>query len=388
MNAADVEGRHVRPKVLLVCSQPSLTCSALYCLKGMDVEVIAAGDAGLGFLRLSRSCDVFVPCQVAHADPDQFVARVRELVDEYQVDVIAPGDNDGLLMLAQVSERLEIPTFPIPTADQLTKLNDKRAFHDACAEIGVPVPASIFVSDKHELQPDQLAEELGYPLIIKPTCWGGSEGVVRATSADDVRQQVIENEQYRFRPLVAQELVPGRDVGLNVFAVGGEALLLSPQVREGDTVTQLDVAQTAVDRLVSYGKKYVEATGLTGLANLDARLGPAGQVHFLECNPRIWATICHSHWCGENYVAAGVRHALGLSQAGPADISGRSVTSPAHLLSELARGRRTPRSLNRYERRALTEGMSDPVLLFRRYFERLVKRGRRVADDGQIAGAA
>jgi predicted ATP-grasp superfamily ATP-dependent carboligase len=381
MNGTDAAGVPMRPKVLMVCSQPSLTCSALYCLRGMGVDVVAAGDPGLEFLRFSRSCETFVPCQVAHADPDTFVARVSELVEKHHIDLIAPGDNDSLLMLAQVKECLETPLFPIPTAAQLANLNDKRAFYETCVAVGVPVPASIFVPDKHELNPDHLGEWLGYPLIVKPTCWGGSEGLVLAESAEEVRQQVIENDDYCFEPLVAQELVPGRDVGLNVFAINGEALLVSPQLREGDTVTQLDN-----DRLVAFGRRYVEATGLTGLANLDARLGPDGEVQFLECNPRIWATICHSHWCGENYVAAGVRHALGLSQQGQVQISGRTVTSPAHLLSDLARGRRTPRSLNRYERRALSEGVADPVLLFRRYFERHVQRKRRADVDDQLAG--
>jgi predicted ATP-grasp superfamily ATP-dependent carboligase len=385
-NDVDVVDELIRPRVLLLCSQPSLTCSALYCLRGMGVDVVAAGDSGLHFLRFSRACETFVGCQVAHSDPNEFLARISDLVAEYQIDIVAPGDNDSLLLLAEVKDRLETPVFPIPTSQELADLNDKAVFYETCANIGVPVPDSVFVDDKHGLNPELLNERLGYPLIVKPTRWGGSEGLVVAESPEDLRQRVIENDDYCFQPLVAQELVPGRDVGLNVFAVDGETLLVSPQVREGDTVTQLDVTQSDNDRLVSFGRTYVEATGLTGLANLDARLGPEGQLHFLECNPRIWATICHSYWCGENYVAAGVRYALGLPPATPEQISGRSVTSPAHLLSDLARGRRTPRSLNRYERRALTEGVTDPVLLFRRYFEHFAKRTQRLGAYGELAG--
>ena len=227
------------------------------------------------------------------------------------------------------------------------------------------VRALLSVSDKHGLNPDELGERFGYPLIVKPTSWGGSDGLVIAKSAEDLRQRVVENDDYRYHPLVAQEFLPGEDVGVNVFAVDGEVILAAPQMREGDKITHVDN-----DRVVSLGKKYVEAAGLTGLAHLDARLGPDGQVAFLECNPRIWSSICHSYWCGENYVAAGVRYALGLPQAGPTHIAGRSVTAPAHLLSDMAKRRRTPRSLSRYDRRALAQGAADPVLLFRRYFER------------------
>ncbi|MFN8089112.1 MAG: ATP-grasp domain-containing protein [Mycobacterium sp.] len=354
-----------RPTVLLVCSQPSLTSSALYCFKGMGAKVIAVGDPSMRFLRYSRFCEAFVPCDVVGADPHRFVTHINSLADKYRVDVIAPGDNDSQLLLAEVQDRLEAPVFPLPTSEQLLRLNDKHAFYETCVQIGVPVPASVFVSDKHELNPVELGERFGYPLIVKPTTWGGSDGVVLAESAEDLRNRVIDNDDYRFQPLVAQEFVPGQDVGLNVFAVDGEALLAAPQMRRGDEVIQLDN-----DPLVALGKQFVEATGLTGLANLDARLDPAGRVTFLECNPRIWSTICHSHWCGENYVAAGVRHAMGHSPTGPTNISGRSVTSPARLLSDMARRRRAPRSLNRYERKAIADGISDPVLLFRRYFER------------------
>lgn len=365
MSDADQPNGRTRPTVLLVCAQPSLTSSALYCLKGMGAKVIAVGDPGMRFLRYSRFCAAFVPCDVIGADLNWFVAHINALADKYRVDVIAPGDNDSQLLLAAVKDRLEASVFPLPASEQLVLLNDKHAFHETCVQIGVPVPASVFFADKHGLDPVELGERFGYPLIVKPTTWGGSDGVVLAESADDLRERIIDNDEYRFQPLVAQEFVPGEDVGLNVLAVDGDALLAAPQMRQGDEVTQLDD-----DRLVALGKKYVEATGLTGLAHLDARLDPEGRVTFLECNPRIWSSICHSHWCGENYVAAGVRHAMGHSPAGPTQISGRSVTAPARLLSDLARRRRGLRSLNRYERRAIAEGISDPVLLFRRYFER------------------
>lgn len=357
------------PRVLLICSQPSLTCSALYCLRGMGAKVFAAGDPGLKFLRFSRFCESFEPCQVYGADPNEFAARVAELADAHRVDIIMPGDSDSLFLLAEVKDRLTRPVFPIPTLPQLRRLNDKHAFHDTCVQAGVPVPASIFVDDKHGLDPDELGERFGYPLIVKPTTWGGSDGLVLATSADDIRRQIIDNDDYQYHPLVAQQFLPGQDVGLNVFAVDGEAILAAPQMREGETITHLDN-----DQLVSLGKQYVKAAGLTGLAHLDARLGPDGQVSFLECNPRIWASVCHSYWCGENYVEAGVRHALGLPAGEPAHIANRSVTAPAHLLFDLARGRRKPWSLDRYNRRALAQGCADPVLLLRRFFDRSTRR--------------
>jgi hypothetical protein len=365
----NADGVLARPRILLVCSQPSLTCSALYCLKGMGARVVAAGDPGLRFLRFSRYCEAFVPCQVYGADPDEFAVRIGQLADEHRVDLIMPGDSDSLILLAEVQDRLTTPVFPVPTLQQLRRLNDKHAFHDTCVQAGVPVPDSVFVADKHALNPDELGERFGYPLIVKPTTWGGSDGLVLATSADDIRRQIIENDDYRYCPLVAQEFLPGRDVGLNIFAVDGEVILAAPQTRDGETVIHLDN-----DRVVSLGKDYVKAAGLTGLANLDARLGPDGQVTFFECNPRIWASVCHSYWCGENYVAAGVRHALGLPATGPTLIATRSVSAPAHLLFDLARGRRTPWSLDRYNRRALAQGCADPVLLFRRYFDRPTRR--------------
>ncbi|WP_144418297.1 ATP-grasp domain-containing protein [Mycobacterium sp. EPa45] len=368
MPTADT-GTLTRPRVLLVCSQPSLTCSALYCLKGMGAKVVAAGDPGLKFLRFSRYCETFVPCQVYGADPDEFAARVTELAGEHRVDIIMPGDSDSLFLLAEVKDRLTTPVFPIPTLPQLHRLNDKHAFHDTCVQAGVPVPASIFVADKHGLNPDELGERFGYPLIVKPTTWGGSDGLLLAKSADDIRRQIIDNDDYQYRPLVAQEFLPGQDVGLNVFAVEGEAILAAPQMRDGETITHLDNEQ-----VVSLGKQYVKAAGLTGLAHLDARLGPDGHVSFLECNPRIWASVCHSYWCGENYVAAGIRHALGQPVSEPTPIANRSVTAPAHLLFDLARGRRKPWSLDRCNRRALAQGCADPVLLFRRYFDRPTRR--------------
>ncbi len=363
-----------RLKILLVCSQPSLTCSSLYCLNGMGAEIVAAGDPWMSFLRFSRFCESFVSCDVYRADPDRFARRIGELAHEHHVDIIVPADNDSVLALAAVKDRLDVPVFPIPTPQQLAQLNDKRAFYETCERIGVPVPASVFVSDKHGLDPDELGDRFGYPFIVKPTGRGGSDGLVLVDSAADLRHRVIANDDYRYHPLVAQQFVPGQDVGLNVLAAQGEVLLAAPQMWDGVKIVHLQN-----DGLVSLGSKYVEAVGLTGLANIDARLGSDGLPTFLECNPRMWSSICHSHWCGENYFAAGVRHALGQPAAAATPIAGRSVTAPGQLLSHIAKGARTPWSLGPYDRRALAQGLADPVLLLRRYFNR---RQRGDQHDG------
>ena len=141
-------------------------------------------------------------------------------VDKYRVDVIAPGDNDIEVVAGQRLGPPEAPVFPPQrrrlTERQSTPSRNLRPNRRA-------VPASVFVSDKHELNPVELGERFGYPLDRQnPPTWGGSDNVVLAESAEDLRNRVIDNDDYRFQPLV-QEFVPGQDVGLNVFAVDGPA---------------------------------------------------------------------------------------------------------------------------------------------------------------------
>lgn len=370
MTGASGPGRQAGPRVLLLCAQAMLTVSALYCLNGMGAEIVAVGDPWMGFLQSSRFCRRFEPCAVKETTPEALLARLEALLQAYPADVVVPADNDAQLQLARIGGALSVPVFPMPSPEALAELNDKQSFDTTCRAIGVPVPQAEFFADKGALDPEGLGARFGFPLIVKPTNWGGSDGVVLARSAEDLRRRVIEDPAYVFHPLVVQEFIPGRDVGFNVFALEGRTVLASAQTRVGEAVHYLDN-----DALIGFGKRYVEAVGLTGIANLDARVGPDGRITFFECNARIWASICHAHWCGANYVAAGVRHALGLPQVEAEPLAGRSVLSPARLMLQLARGQRAPWRLSRADRRALAQGAADPVLLLRRYHERRARAG-------------
>lgn len=336
----------------------------------MGARIVAAGDRWMGFLRLSRSCEAFERCEVLNSDPEALARRVNDLVRRHRIDLVMAGDHDSEWSLVRARPRIEAPVFAMPTVVGLAQFTDKRRFYDACEDIGIPVPRSVFASRKQDLAPERLAVTPGYPLIVKPTNWGGSTGVVLVSSPQELRRKVLEEASYVYEPLVAQAFVPGIDVSYNVMGLDGVAYQASVHTREGNEIRFLDHPS-----ILALGERFVAATGLNGVACLDARVAPDGRIAFLECNARIWSSICNACWCGTNYVETGVRHALGQPLPPEMPLAGRSVASPAHLLRRILTGRRAPWRLTRPERHALAQGLADPVLLFRRYFERL--RGDR-----------
>ncbi|TAN20621.1 MAG: methyltransferase domain-containing protein [Acidobacteria bacterium] len=80
--------------------------------------------------------------------------------------VLVPTSDDSLLLISRQRERL-MPHFRflLPDAATLEMLLDKRCLHEAAARSGVPVPRSIPLRSRADL--DSAATELGFPCLLK-----------------------------------------------------------------------------------------------------------------------------------------------------------------------------------------------------------------------------
>ncbi len=177
---------------------------------------------------------------------------------------------------------------------------DRQLFKDAMIEIGLSCPPSEVVSTVEGAL--QAAEQIGYPLLIRPSfTLGGSGGGIAFNEADlrliaergiklsPVGQVLIEMSVLGWKEY---ELEVMRDASGNFVVVCSIENLDPMGVHTGDSIT-VAPAQTLTDkelqRLRNMAKSVLDRVGLaTGGANVQFAINPDdGQVYVIEMNPRV-----------------------------------------------------------------------------------------------------
>jgi biotin carboxylase len=103
------------------------------------------------------------------------------LASETPIDAIVPVDDAGVVIASRAAERLGLPHNP---SDAARATRDKDALRRALARAEVPQPGYRVLTTNDD--PQALAAEIGYPLVVKPLRLSGSRGVIKVGSPTDL----------------------------------------------------------------------------------------------------------------------------------------------------------------------------------------------------------
>lgn len=291
--------------LVLLGSQPRLVLPLLQAAHDLDVEgCILLGTAATRGLRWSMLCRQYV---LADFDqPEQVAQQLRVVAREHPGAVVVPCDCPAIRLLQVLGARVPLRTTPMPDRATLDALDDKARFHQLCLAHGLPVPATVAVSGKHDLHYGELVAALGLPFMVKPANASGSLGVVVVHDREALESAVVRNATYPDGPLVAQRYVDGFDIDVDLFAVDGQLRAVTTHVVRGCWMQF--VRHPALEALA---RKLCEATAYSGPMNLDARVDArTGEILLIESNPRFWASLASPLACGLNFLAEALPGAL------------------------------------------------------------------------------
>jgi carbamoyl-phosphate synthase large subunit len=177
---------------------------------------------------------------------------------------------------------------------------DRLLFKDACRRIGLEVPASAVVNEIPEAI--KLADELGYPVVIRPSfTLGGTGGSIaynreefadaisRALDASPVHQALIEESVIGWKEFELEVMRDHRDNFVVICSIEN----VDPMgIHTGDSIT-VAPAQTLTDkeyqRMRDASAAIIREVGVeTGGSNIQFGVDPeTGRMVVIEMNPRV-----------------------------------------------------------------------------------------------------
>lgn len=317
-------------------------------------------------LAISRNCGSFQSSNnvAPAATADALVADIEAAISSKRIDVVLPSDAESTQRLAEIASRLSVPTFPLSSPGVLHLLSDKWEFYEFCRRSSLPVPKTILIGAKHNVDATQIGDELGFPAIIKPVDQGDGNGVVIVRTRSEVETLVSRNLQYPYDNLIAQEFIPGHDIDCSLLARNGMTVCSAIQIRE------LGVTKFLEDsNLLATCSVALTLSRFEGLAHFDARYDERnGKLLLIECNPRFWRSIYAASACGLNFVAAGLRSINSSLYDGPISLKSGAYLSPDRYLAA-AFGFKKRGDIGRPEmRRALRQFLGDPLPVVTDFF--------------------
>ncbi|MFN2431590.1 MAG: ATP-grasp domain-containing protein [Gemmatimonadota bacterium] len=230
---------------------------------------------------------------------DLWKPALLELVDREAYDLVVPQAERAMRPLqAHAAELRERGDFYLLDDRAFGIAFDKQRSVDLAGSLGIPVPRSVPVHRADEL--DAAAAELSLPLVLKPLTsftddpLAPRRNVIRIERREELREAgrgLLERG-----PALAQEIVRGRGVGVEMLAQRGVVLFAfqHERVHEPPRGGPSSYRRSVPLRgdLLRASVRLVRALDYTGVLMVEFRVDRArGDWTFMEINGRFWGSL-------------------------------------------------------------------------------------------------
>ena len=229
-------------------------------------------------------------------DVDALTAAVRWAQDKMWIDRLESTIEAHTLAAAQVREACSIPGTSVRTA---WLCRDKPSMKQVLREAGVPTAASTAADTAAEVY--GFAEQIGYPLILKPRDSAGASGTYRVDDDAGLEQAIQASGLAHGRSVAVEEFIEGHEGVYDTLAIDGKvahefALHYYPNVLEAMRTRWISpqvVVTNRVDTAEGYeevkrlGRAVLPLLGIgTSATHMEWFAGPKG-LKFSEigCRP-------------------------------------------------------------------------------------------------------
>jgi len=330
-------------KRILIANRGEIALRILRACREMGIEVgIIHGREDRGSLPVQLS-DFAVP--IYRKEPLSSFLEIDAVINaakSLEVDAVHPGYG----FLAENSwfvSRLEQEgiTFIGPNSKVISLLGDKIRARAAMKEAGLPIAEGSDEPVEDSKVAIELAEQIGYPVIIKAAAGGGGIGMQIVNQKNEFEKALKlcqSRAQSAFgdgRVFIEKFIEGAQHIEFQVLADGERAIHFGERfcsiqrrhqklIEEGPWLTEEE--RERIGKLVCKG---AEAVGYKGLATFEFLRDKHGEFYFLEVNPRVQVEHTITEMItGYNLVELGIR----IAQGEPLPISQKDIKINGHSI--------------------------------------------------------
>lgn len=185
------------------------------------------------------------------------------------------------------------------SAENVDAAEDRELFDEILEECKIPRPAGKTVFTTEEAL--AAANELGYPVLVRPSYVLGGQGMQIAINDDDIKEFMsIINRHVQEHPILVDKYLMGKEVEVDAVCDGEDILI--PGIMEhveragihsGDSISVYpcqNISEKMQEVLVDYTKKLARSLHVIGLINIQFIVYNE-EVYVIEVNPRSSRTV-------------------------------------------------------------------------------------------------
>lgn len=264
-------------------------------LAQVGARVFGVGDSPAAALPASVKAHLTDYLQVPRImDEDDVIRRVHAWLRGRRVDRVESLWEPLVILAARLRERLGVPGMSV---DTVRGFRDKQLMKERIAAAGLRVPHSRRARTEAEVR--AAAEQIGFPLILKPIAGAGSAHTYRVRDATELSAVL---QKTRHVPEVSvEEFVEGEEFTYDTVCIDGRPVfenvaqyLPRPlDARSHEWISPIictvrDLSQPKIREGIALGREVLKALGMgTGFTHMEWYLKPNGEVVFGEigCRP-------------------------------------------------------------------------------------------------------
>jgi biotin carboxylase len=225
---------------------------------------------------------------------DDVMDRVTAWLRGKTIDRVLSNWEPLVILAARLRERWGMPGMSV---DAVRGFRDKQLMKERVAAAGLRVPRSRRVRTESETR--AAAEELGYPLIVKPIAGAGSADTYKAESKTELDEILV--KMRGVGEASCEEYIDGEEFTFDTVSIGGKPAyenvaqyLPKPlEMRSLEWVSPViitvrDMHQAKLRGGITLGRKVLTALGMgDGFTHMEWFLTPKGEAIFGEigCRP-------------------------------------------------------------------------------------------------------
>ena len=226
-------------------------------------------------------------------------ADVESIVNLEKPDgAVVPFGGQTAIKLTEALMKMGVPILGT-SAENVDAAEDRELFDEILEKCGIPRPSGHTVFTAEEAK--KAANELGYPVLVRPSYVLGGQGMQIAINDEDVDEFIgIINRIAQEHPILVDKYLVGKEIEVDAVCDGEDILI--PGIMEhieragihsGDSISVYP-AQSLDDHvkatIVDYTRKLAQSLHVIGLINIQF-IVCGEDVYVIEVNPRSSRTV-------------------------------------------------------------------------------------------------